>query len=212
MKISGGIYLIVDMELAKTTLLKKLSEALEGGISCVQIYNTKNKSQVLVETINTVCIMCHQFNVPVLVNNDWTLLNETLVDGVHFDEIPGDLMQVNNDVTKDFLKGITCSNDLDVITWAHSHKFDYVSFCSMFPTRSATSCELVSFDTVRKARRLTDIPFFVAGGINLENINQLSELPLNGIAVISGIMASTDITVSTKNYIDELNKITHHEN
>jgi thiamine monophosphate synthase len=46
----------------------------------------------------------------------------------------------------------------------------------------------------------------------LNNINLLSELSFNGIAVISGIMSSADIPSSTKNYINELNKITKHAN
>src|SRR5450759_1729820 len=102
--------------------------------------------------------------------------------------------------------------NLSVVEWATNHQFDYISFCSMFPFPSAGQCEIVSFDTVKKARTITDIPFFLAGGINLNNINLLSELSFNGIAVISGIMSSADIPSSTKNYINELNKITKHAN
>lgn len=212
MKITGGIYLIVDAELERNTLLDKLSEALKSGISVVQIYNTKNRSSFLLETINAICTLCHEFTVPVLVNNDWQLLKETLLDGVHFDKIPEEYTHIKNNLNKNFLKGLTCSNNLEVIKWAANHHFDYISFCSMFPSRSAGSCEIVDFETVKKARALTNIPFFVAGGINLENISQLSELPLNGIAVISGIMASADISSSTKSYKNELDKLLNHEN
>ena len=212
MKISGGIYLIADAGLDKSILLNKLIEALKNGISIVQLYNTKNKSIELTDTINTICNMCHQFHVPVLFNNDWNLLTGTLLDGVHFDKIPEDFEQIKKDINKDFFKGITCSNNLSVVEWATNHQFDYISFCSMFPSPSAGQCEIVSFDTVKKARTITDIPFFLAGGINLNNINLLSELSFNGIAVISGIMSSADIPSSTKNYINELNKITKHAN
>lgn len=212
MKISGGIYLIADAELDKSILINKLTEALKSGVSIVQLYNTENKSRLLMDTINTICNMCHQFHVPVLVNNDWNLLNGTLLDGVHFDKIPEDYEQIQKNINKDFFKGITCSNDLLVVKWATHHQFDYISFCSMFPSPSAGQCEIVSFNTVKKARTITDIPFFVAGGINLNNINRLSELPFNGIALISGIMSSADIPSSTKNYIHELHKITKHEN
>lgn len=212
MKISGGIYLIANAELDKSILINKLTEALKSGVSIVQLSNTENKSQLLMDTINTICNMCHQIHVPVLVNDNWNLLNCTLLDGVHFDKIPEDYEQIQKNINKDFFKGITCSNDLSVVKWATHHQFDYISFCSMFPSPSANQCEIVSFNTVKKARTITDIPFFVAGGINLNNINRLSELPFNGIALISGIMSSADIPSSTKNYIHELHKIAKHEN
>ena len=212
MKISGGIYLIADVRLDNITLHYKITEALRNGISVVQLYNTEPWSQSLKDTVNAICMTCHQYLVPVLVNNNWNLLAETLLDGVHFDKVPEDFELLKKSTRKDILIGVTCSNDLSVIKWATDHQLDYVSFCSMFPSPSANHCEIVSFDTVKTARTLTDLPFFLAGGINLNNINQLSDLPLNGVAVISGIMSSFDIPVSTKNFISELHKIIKHAN
>lgn len=212
MKISGGIYLVADAGLDKRILLNKLIEALENGISIVQLYNTENKSELLTDTINTICDWCHQFHVPVLVNNNWNLLINTSLDGVHFDKVPGDLEQIRKNIKKDFFKGITCSNDLSVVDWATDHQFDYLSFCSMFPSASVDSCEIVSFETVKKARAITNIPIFLAGGIYPDNINRFSELSFEGIAVISGIMASSDVPSVTEKYITELNKIIKHEN
>ena len=211
-KISGGIYLIADAGLDNKILLKKLDEALKSGVSVVQLYNTENELPGQVTDINFICNLCHQYHVPVLVNNNWALLSKTLLDGVYFDKIPANYNQIENTINKAFYKGITCSNDVSVIKWANDNQFDYISFCSMFPSTSADSCEIVSFETVKKARAITHIPIFVAGGINLNNINSLSGLPLDGIAVISGIMASSDIPTTTENYIAELNKITKHEN
>ena len=211
-KISGGIYLIADAGLDNKILLKKLDEALKSGVSVVQLYNTENVLSGQVTDINFICNLCHQYHVPVLVNNNWALLSKTLLDGVHFDKIPANYSQIKHTINKAFYKGITCSNDVSVIKWANDNQFDYISFCSMFPSTSADSCEIISFETVKKARAITHIPIFVAGGINLHNINSLSGLPLDGIAVISGIMASSDIPSTTENYIAELNKITKHEN
>lgn len=211
-KISGGIYLIIDAYLDNAILLEKLHDALENGISIVQLYNTEKGSLVQADAINAICNVCHHYNVPVLVNNNWILLNKTLLDGVHFDEIPANYHQIKREVNKEFYKGITCSNDLSVIKWANDNHFDYISFCSMFPSPSAYACEIVSFETVKEARKITNIPLFVAGGINLYNIEQLAELPIDGIAVISGIMASSDIPSSTENYIAGLHKIKKYAN
>ena len=211
-KITGGIYLIADLRIDAEILIHKLCEALNNGISIVQLYNLENCSQSSKDLLDRICRMCHQFEVPVLVNNNWNLLNDTLLDGVHFDRIPEDFELIKKTVHKKFLKGITCSNDLSVVRLANKHQFDYLSFCSMFQSPSATQCEIVASETVRKARLITDIPIFLAGGINLDNIKVLSDLPIDGLAVISGIMSASDTSETTQKYISELHKIIDHEN
>jgi thiamine-phosphate pyrophosphorylase len=210
--ISGGIYLIADAGLTCNVLIEKLREALIGGVSIVQLYNTENKPVGWDTRINVICDLCHQYGVPVLVNNDWALLNQTLLDGVHFDKVPADYHQIEKKITKEFYKGITCSNDLSVIEWATENRFDYASFCSLFPSPSVGACEIVSFETIKRAREITTLPLFVAGGINLNNINRLTELPVDGVAVISGIMGASDIRSATEEYTRGLAKIIHHAN
>ncbi|QMU31223.1 thiamine phosphate synthase [Adhaeribacter radiodurans] len=202
--ISGGLYLIADAGLEELVLREKLEEALQNGVSIVQLYNTENAS---VTVINKICTLCHSYQVPVLVNNNWHLLLTTLLDGVHFDSVPDNLAEIKNTVKREFYKGITCSNNLAVVQWAHDNQFNYLSFCSLFPSATAGSCEIVHFENIQKARAITHLPFFAAGGINLHNLSQLAELPLNGIAVVSGIMASDNIGLTTQKYLHELTKI-----
>ncbi|QNF32827.1 thiamine phosphate synthase [Adhaeribacter swui] len=203
-EIFNGIYLIVDANLAEGTLQNKLEQALKSGIHLVQLYNTEN---VLESKIDFICVLCHAYQVPVLVNNNWPLLQTTLVDGVHFDGIPEDLAEIKQAVNKNFYKGITCSNDLAVVQWADENQFDYISFCSLFPSSTAGACEIVAFDTIQQARAITTLPLFAAGGIYLDNLNQLADLPLSGIAVVSGIMAAPDIAATTKKYVQELKNL-----
>lgn len=207
--IFNGIYLVVD---ANTPLLsEKLEAALKGGINIVQLYNTHHPALPgLVNIINAICRLCHHYHVPVLVNNTWELIAQTELDGVHFDSIPENYAHIVQSPDRSFFIGLTCSNDLSLVKWAAVHQIDYISFCSMFPTVSAPTCTLVSFDSVRQAREMTTLPIFVAGGISLQNISRLSDLQIDGIALISGIMKSVDITETTKEYVSSLKKIILH--
>lgn len=203
MKIKGGLYLIADALLDETTLMQKMKTALENGVAIVQLYHTE---QADLSVIGEIISLCHHYDVPVLVSDHWALLKTLPADGVHFDRIPTDFETVQIQVNRPFLKGVTCSNDLSVITRANELKFDYISFCSMFPSPSAGACEIVKFDTVRKARAMTNIPFFVAGGIRPENMPELNDIPFDGVAVISGIMSANDVAVTTREYVSGLIK------
>lgn len=206
MKVQGGIYLIADINLEESELFQKLEQALANGVSILQIYNTTD-DQTCLQKVNKVCTLCYKYKVPVLVSNHWEILLNSSLDGVHFDDTPKNIEDIEQKAGRKLIKGITAGNDLATIAWAEDHNFDYVSFCSMFPSPSAGACEIVSFETVKKAREITKMPLFVAGGINLGNVKSLADLPIDGVAVISGIMASEDAATSTKNFKSELEKI-----
>lgn len=187
----NGIYLVVDPSMEQEELLDKIEQSLEGGVRILQVWNhwpdginDYDKEQL----ITYISEMADEYNVPVLVNDDWELLQSTDLDGVHFDSKPDNFSRIREKVGRNFIAGITCSNDLEVVKWAEEHDFDYVSFCAMFPSPSVESCPIVQPENVEKAREITDMPLFLSGGITPENIDELSVLEFNGVAVISGIL------------------------
>lgn len=196
MKLSG-IYLIADASLAQSVLLDKIDKALQNGVKMLQLYNVNNHDETASKVLN-IKELCHSFKALVLINNDWEFALKTSVDGVHFDLPPNNMKEINEVIENKLIKGLTLSNHLDLIRWAHHHDFNYFSFCSMFPSASAGECEIVNFESVQKARKLTSLPLFAAGGINLHNIEQLAALPIDGVAVISSIMNADNTEKATQ--------------
>src|SRR3546814_5478322 len=99
-KISGGVYLVIDPSMNKTMLLKKLKEALSADISVVQIWDNWQEIINKEEAIREICNLCHQYQVPVIINNDWKLLNSFPLDGVHFDVIPEDYDHIKKSIER----------------------------------------------------------------------------------------------------------------
>lgn len=193
--------MVLDPSMNEGDLLEKLTGALEGnGIAAVQVWDNFPASADNTDLINTICQICHRKEVPVFVNNRWQLLESSIADGVHFDEIPENLEEIKSSLDRNVQLGITCNNDLSIIKWADENNFDYVSFCSVFPSSTSNSCELVGFEVIRIARKLTSIPIFLSGGIRPENFERLQGLEFDGVAVVSGIMSSNDPAGATKEY------------
>ena len=204
-KINSGIYLVIDPSMDELLLLNKLTLCLKEKLAAVQIWDHFKAEQNINSLLKKVCDLCHAKNVPVLINNRWEFLNDFLLDGVHFDEIPENYTAMKESINKPFLCGLTCNNDLTFVDWASENKLDYISFCSIFPSSTANSCELVDFNIIHQAAMLYSLPIFLAGGIKPENINKLKELDYTGIAVISGIMSSDKPDESIKKYQEKLN-------
>lgn len=205
-QIQNGVYLVIDPSMKQQQLFERLALVLKEKISAVQIWDHFPNEEVKQEIIPAICAMCKATNVPVLINNDWALLKQFPFDGVHFDVLPANLEEIRKEVGREFIAGITVNNNLDAVASAEQNKLDYISFCSVFPSATSNSCEQVTFDTIRKARSITSMPIFLAGGVRLENISKLSELDFNGVAVISGIMQAEDPAEAIKQYNQLLKK------
>lgn len=200
-----GIYLVVDPSMEEKILLKRLQQALQEKILAVQIWDNFNTEKEVLMLANKICELSHASEVPVFINNRWELLADAPLDGVHFDEIPQNINRIRGMLRKEFLCGLTCNNDLKCLDWAEKHQFDYISFCSIFPSTTSNSCELVDFETIREAKERSSLPIFLAGGINPENMEKLNDLKYEGIAVVSGIMNADNPGEAVQNYMKKLN-------
>ncbi|WP_421874496.1 thiamine phosphate synthase [Marinoscillum sp.] len=202
-----GIYLVIDP--SAEHVLDQLSKALLGGIDLIQVWNhwpadfSIHQKTALIHQIKQLAGI---HNVPVLMHDDWKLCVELELDGVHFDKLPVDWPDAK-EYTRDKITGLTVGNDPHTIELAEKEGFSYLSFCAMFPSTSAGNCEIVTPESVRKAREITSRPLFLSGGIKPENLELLRGLDFQGVAIISGIMSSNDPETAVKSYRNRLNKI-----
>lgn len=200
--INGGIYLVLNPAMDTELLLTKLASALNGGLQVVQIWNNWPSEAPRLAIIEAIGKLCEAHKVPLLINQEWELLQQShWLQGVHFDDVPEDLETIRQSIGRPFLTGITCSGDLEKVRLADEKQVDYISFCSMFPSTSASHCDLVMPAIVRAAKQMTSLPIFVAGGVTPENMISLKQAtPFDGVAVISGILSAANPQQQVKSY------------
>lgn len=206
-EIKGGLYLVVDPSMQFDVLHAKIEDAIKGGVDIIQLWNHWNDADDKIKIAQSIIELSHRFNIPVIINENIDLLNNTDADGIHFDEIPQNFDQIKSILKKNSIIGITCSNDFSKIEWAINNQLDYISFCSVFPSSSVNTCDIVSKEIIIKTRAATKMPMFLSGGIDLENINSLEYSKLNGIAVVSGIMKADDAANAAQQYKNALNNL-----
>lgn len=204
--IQSGIYLIIDPSMEEEILLSKLNFIVKEKIAAIQVWDNFKDNQNIEELLLKIYERASVNNIPVIINNRWELLKQIPLDGIHFDEIPENFNDIKKEINRDFIAGITCNNELSTIEYAEKNQFDYISFCSMFPSKTANSCELIDFETVQKAKNIFSGKIFLAGGINLNNIENLSQLNYDGIAVVSVIMSAENPSENIKMYHQKIKK------
>ncbi|MFC5626773.1 thiamine phosphate synthase [Algoriphagus winogradskyi] len=200
-KINSGIYLVIDPSMEESTLLESLEKAISAKPCALQIWDNFPSSVQVAPLICKIKEICRGTGIPILMNNhpEWAELFD--MDGIHFDELsPDHTVSFPKLKQQGKLIGVTINNDLNLIKAAIRANVDYLSFCSMFPSSTANSCDLVEFETVQKTRKLTSIPIFLAGGITTQRIEHLKPLEFDGIAVVSGVMKAADPETAISQY------------
>lgn len=207
-----GIYLVLDPGAKpESELYQELKSVCQFPLIAVQIWDHFSPEQDAKKFIEKVCEIAKPHPFPVLINNSWEWVGKTALDGVHFDQIPENFSQIRRQLPEKTVLGLTCTNDLSLIQKAEESGFDYLSFCSVFPSANAGACELVRRDTLRAAADSSNLPFFLAGGIRPDNINELTAIPHRGLALISGIMGQADPAKAMEQFTNLLQKEKNHE-
>ncbi len=217
MKVKGGLYFVVDINSVEKFGVEKLCQiierAIKGGVDLIQIWaektNWKENFQRLFDVAMKIIEISHKYNVPVLVANDVELCVKLKADGVHLDgyEIPDKSgFEIKKIIGEDKIVGVTCGNDIKKIEWAKENGVDYISFCSVFPSSSVDSCEIVPLEMIKKAKETlgSDFPVFASGGITLENVEEVLSAGADGIAVVSALLKAEnpeDISLKFKEKI-----------
>ncbi|MBV7441415.1 thiamine phosphate synthase [Weeksellaceae bacterium TAE3-ERU29] len=177
------IYLIVDASIPLADLKLKLKE-ISPFLDKIQLYNTEKINEVelksLLDWLTNQSAQCFIYE-----NKKALGLNKKV--GIHLDEVE-DLTELESQLQRKINKGVTVGNNLEKLKYAEKLGYDYISFCSVFPTKSANVCELVDFENIQKAREFFSGEIFLAGGINEETKQKLTGLNYTGVAVISALM------------------------
>lgn len=69
----------------------------------------------------------------------------------------------------------------------------YLMASHVFPTACKPSDPPIGVDTVKAICQAVKIPVYALGGITPKTISQLQDVPIKGVALMSGLMTSPDV-------------------
>ena len=78
---------------------------------------------------------------------------------------------------------------------------DYLGVGAMYTTATKTDAKDVSMDELKMIRNIVSIPIVVIGGINKSTINNFKGLGIDGVAVVSAVVAQPDITKAARELV-----------
>lgn len=196
----SGLYAITPEQPDTAHLLKQAQAALAGGVRVMQ-YRSKSKDVALLhEQASELLALCHEFGVPLVVNDNLCLADLTGADGVHLGREDGSPHQARIVLGPEKLIGVSCYNSLELALEAETNGADYVAFGSFFPSLTKPGAVAAPLELLRQAKAKLHVPIVAIGGITMSNAPALIEAGATAVAVISGLFDATDIKHAAQQY------------
>lgn len=181
-----GLYAITQSEnKSGDTIINEVAAAIKGGAVVVQ-YRDKNPVDAPFLARELVKV-CHQYNVPLLINDDIELAALVSADGVHLGKEDGAIAQARKRLGKDAIIGVSCYDFAEQAIAAQTQGATYVAFGRFFRSNSKPLAAAAHIETLRQAKLALTIPIVAIGGILPENGGQLLAAGADLLAVIGGL-------------------------
>lgn len=177
-----------DVGHSPAALRAKVMVALKAGITAFQ-FREKGSSQL--DAAARVALgqqlqqLCHQFGVPIFVDDDVDLAQQIQADGVHVGQRDQRIEQVLAEVGGQMMVGYSCNTAAQV---AHANELavDYIGVGPIYPTGSKADADpAIGPDQLTAIVQESRHPVVAIGGINDRNLAAVAETHCAGAAVIS---------------------------
>ena len=181
-----GLYAITQTK-NKTAdiIINEVIAAIKGGAVVVQFRDKEPLDAIYLA--DQLVKVCHEYKVPLLINDDIELAIKVGADGVHIGREDGAISEARDRLGADAIIGVSCYNFVEQALNAQEQGATYVAFGRFFPSSSKPLAAPAELDTLRKAKFLLDIPIVAIGGILPENGGPLLTAGADLLAVIGGL-------------------------
>lgn len=187
------LYLVTDRGLMSSATIEESVElAVRGGCTMVQLREKDASSLEFYETARKVRDITARLHVPLIINDRIDIALAADADGVHIgqDDLPADV--VRRIVGPDRIVGVSAGNLAEALAAAEAGA-DYLGVGAMYSTGTKTDAGITAMAELHRIRKAVSLPIVVIGGINKDTVPQFYGTGIDGLAVVSAIVAQSDV-------------------
>ena len=201
------LYAVTDRAwLGERSLYDDVKSALEGGVTMIQLREKNTDTNAFIKEAKELLDLCHSFGAPLIINDNIEVCIKSNADGVHLGQGDAPLPEARKLLGKDKIIGITAKTIAQAQA-AEKDGADYIGSGAIFGTSTKHDTSKMSIETLKSICASVNIPVAAIGGINEENICELSGSGISGAAVISGIFAQPDIKETSEMLLEKITSI-----
>ena len=203
-EIDFTLYLVTDRRwLGKKSLPEAVEEAIQGGATMVQLREKEISSKEYLAIAQQVKEVTDRHGIPLIINDRTDIAFACGVAGVHLG--PDDLPVP---IARRILGGGkiigASAGSLEEALMLEDQGADYLGVGAVFPTDTKIDAGRVTLEELAGIKAAVKIPVVAIGGISAENAAATLKTGVDGVAVVSAVMAQKDIQKATRHLLEIL--------
>jgi thiamine-phosphate pyrophosphorylase len=200
------LYLITDRKLIThyTSLITAVEEALKGGVRAIQLREKDLGTRELLKLAYKMRDLTGQYNARLFINDRFDIALAVSAEGVHLPQNSIPVDAVKRVVKNKLLIGVS-THSLKEAEDAEKKGADFITFGPVYVTSSKLPYgEPIGVKALTDVCVEVNIPIYAIGGIKTDNIKELSQTGVSGVAMISEVFNSKNIQKTTEEIITKV--------
>ncbi|MBS4177764.1 thiamine phosphate synthase [Lederbergia citrea] len=186
-----NLYLVTEESVPMPELLRIVEEAVKGGVTIVQLREKNSSGKDFYEKARKLKELLANYDVPLIINDRVDVALAVNADGIHIGQTDLPLSAVRKIVPASMIIGISVST-VDEAKEAEKYGADYIGVGAAFPTQSKNDAKILPKGILELITNAVTIPAVAIGGIKIENLAEIRNKNIAGVAIVSGIMKAKD--------------------
>ena len=186
------LYVCTDRGLMSSpTIEESVEKAIKGGAGVIQLREKDASGRSFLRIAESVHAITRRYGIPLIINDRVDIALAVGAEGVHLgqDDIPA--RDARRIIGPDMILGVSASS-LEEARQAERDGADYLGVGAMNPTMTKSDADTVTVDELKAIRAAVSIPIVIIGGINFSTIGHYKGIGVDGIAVVSAVVAADD--------------------
>ena len=210
--IDYSLYVITNRDLQRNRSTFEVVEGvIRGGATIIQLREKNLSTRVFFENALTIRKITKRAGIPLIINDRMDIALAVNADGIHLGEEDLPLKYARK-IAPHLIIGYSADSVLDA-QLAEKDGADYLGVGSVFTTATKVDAgPAIGIQRLEEIKKAVSIPVVAIGGINLANLPEVIQAGVDGVAVVSAIVADASPFRAAKRFrltIDSLRKEKH---
>jgi len=192
------LYVIIDKKISgKRSIFSIANKIKTQGADIIQLRDKGSEKETIIrDALGLRRLLLNTQNL-FIINDYLDVAKIVDSDGIHLGQDDASIGIARRILGKDKIIGVSCHNLKQAIQ-AQNRGADYISIGPIYPSLTKPEYRSIGLDLIKKLKGKIKIPFFVIGGINQDNINEILLFGAKRIALCRAILQAKNISSSVK--------------
>ena len=188
------------------SFLEKIETACRSGVTIVQLREKNLTTNQYYQLAKQVKEITDAYQVPLIIDDRLDVCLAVDAAGLHIgdDELP--VSVARKVLGPEKILGVTAKTVKRALE-AEEGGADYLGTGAIFPTTTKENAPITLISTLKTICQRVAIPVVAIGGLTSENIDQLIDTGIAGVAVVRDLMQAEDVEAKTQAFLTKLDDI-----